>query len=231
MEKRVGRPRTSFERRVFPRLILRPPPTGHDPLGRPLVGPCLIWTGKTSRGYGSVWDPDRGATGGDVRVHRLLYEMFVGPIRYQLDHLCRVKNCASPAHVEDVTGSENLLRRPPRTTPPKRRTKSPRCIRGHEYSDQNTRLERQRNGDFARKCRTCDRDRAREARHARNGGPPRPKTHCPHGHPYDDGNTYISPTGGRFCRTCGRRATRIYRDRKMAENRARQTSQKQVASR
>lgn len=28
------------------------------------------------------------------------------------------------------------------------------------------------------------------------------KTHCPHGHAYDDENTWISGQGGRFCRMC-----------------------------
>jgi hypothetical protein len=30
------------------------------------------------------------------------------------------------------------------------------------------------------------------------------KTHCPYGHPYDEANTYVSPAGGRSCRTCNR---------------------------
>jgi HNH endonuclease len=27
-------------------------------------------------------------------------------------------------------------------------------------------------------------------------------THCPAGHPYDDANTYVAPSGHRFCRAC-----------------------------
>ena len=30
------------------------------------------------------------------------------------------------------------------------------------------------------------------------------KTHCPSGHPYDEANTYMHPTGRRCCRTCAR---------------------------
>jgi len=30
------------------------------------------------------------------------------------------------------------------------------------------------------------------------------KTHCPQGHPYDEQNTYIYPTGARGCRACNR---------------------------
>lgn len=50
----------------------------------------------------------------------------------------------------------------------------------------------------------------------------REKTHCPYGHAYDEVNTYYPPSGGRFCRTCGRRRTREWRDR----NRARAEQEK-----
>lgn len=36
------------------------------------------------------------------------------------------------------------------------------------------------------------------------------KTHCPHGHPYSEENTYLLPRGGRACRTC-RAATKSRR--------------------
>lgn len=32
----------------------------------------------------------------------------------------------------------------------------------------------------------------------------RNKTHCPQGHPYDESNTYIPPSGQRTCRQCRR---------------------------
>lgn len=32
------------------------------------------------------------------------------------------------------------------------------------------------------------------------------KTHCPHGHPYDRENTYLTVAGSRNCRTCRRAA-------------------------
>jgi hypothetical protein len=33
------------------------------------------------------------------------------------------------------------------------------------------------------------------------------KTHCPHGHPYDEENTRMTPHGGRACRACNRAAS------------------------
>lgn len=37
------------------------------------------------------------------------------------------------------------------------------------------------------------------------------KTHCPHGHPYDERNTYVYPSGHRGCRECHRQACREWR--------------------
>ena len=39
------------------------------------------------------------------------------------------------------------------------------------------------------------------------------KTHCPQGHPYDEGNTYVWITGQRYCRACHRDRTRRSRSR------------------
>ena len=40
-----------------------------------------------------------------------------------------------------------------------------------------------------------------------------PKTHCIHGHPFDEENTYRRPTGGRACKTCQRQREAAYRGR------------------
>ena len=40
-------------------------------------------------------------------------------------------------------------------------------------------------------------DKVRNGRH-----PMANRTHCPHGHPYDEINTYTKPNGSRACRTC-----------------------------
>lgn len=39
------------------------------------------------------------------------------------------------------------------------------------------------------------------------------KTHCPKGHPYDESNTYLMPSGGRDCRTCINERSARYRAR------------------
>ena len=70
---------------------------------------CWIWTGaKASNGYGSIGYESRTHS-----THRLAYTLLVGPVPegLQLDHLCRVKSCCNPAHLEPVTNAENQARR------------------------------------------------------------------------------------------------------------------------
>lgn len=71
-------------------------------------GGCWLWTGTRNRGgYGDFRMPE-----GPRRAHRLAYENLVGPIPegLELDHLCRVRNCVNPQHLEPVTRSENARR-------------------------------------------------------------------------------------------------------------------------
>jgi hypothetical protein len=53
-----------------------------------------------------------GREDGEALVHRLVYEELVGPIPagLTLDHLCRVRNCVRPNHLEPVTQAENVRR-------------------------------------------------------------------------------------------------------------------------
>lgn len=50
---------------------------------------------------------------------------------------------------------------------------------------------------------------------ARSGGARvnRQETHCPHGHEYNEKNTYIDRMGKRFCRACRNKSTKAWADR------------------
>lgn len=124
---------------------------------------CWLWTGGnfTRNGYARIWVDNRR-----VMVHRLLYEIAYGPIAdgLVLDHLCRVRRCVNPAHLEEVTSGENVLRGEGASAVNARRT---HCVNGHPFDQANT-YERP-NGNRA--CRTCRREarrrcdaRQREAR-------------------------------------------------------------------
>lgn len=69
---------------------------------------CWHWTGwLTGKGYGQV-----GWQGHRVLIHRLVYELSIGPIPdgAVIDHLCRVRHCVNPHHLEAVTNQANVWR-------------------------------------------------------------------------------------------------------------------------
>ena len=72
------------------------------------TGDCWEWTSsRTRKGYGGF-----RAVSGWASAHRWAYEHLVGPIPpgLQIDHLCRVRHCVNPDHMEPVTNQVNQLR-------------------------------------------------------------------------------------------------------------------------
>lgn len=72
---------------------------------------CWLWLASLrANGYGQVGRGGRGS--GMELAHRAAYNLYVGPIPdgLVLDHLCRVRACVNPAHLEPVTNTENLRR-------------------------------------------------------------------------------------------------------------------------
>ncbi|MGH2685308.1 MAG: HNH endonuclease signature motif containing protein [Actinomycetota bacterium] len=121
---------------------------------------CWLWTGKLNDwGYGYVRTGSR-KTGRKVRrAHRVAYELLVGPIPadFQLDHVCRVRHCVNPAHLEPVTPRVNTRRSAAPTALNARKTL---CINGHPFDAANTRIDPR----GWRCCRQCERDRQAKRR-------------------------------------------------------------------
>jgi len=72
-------------------------------------GGCWIWVAARDNGSGY----GRLTHNGRLQLaHRLAYEAWVGPIPagLEIDHLCRVKGCVKPSHLEPVTHAENTRR-------------------------------------------------------------------------------------------------------------------------
>lgn len=72
------------------------------------VSGCVLWAGAIdSDGYGRVRFRDKTPP-----AHRAAYELAHGPIPdgLQIDHLCRVRSCVNPEHLEAVTTQTNTLR-------------------------------------------------------------------------------------------------------------------------
>ena len=108
---------------------------------------CHLWTASVgTSGYGQFF---YGGT--MVGAHRVAWTLANGPIPEGLviDHLCRVKTCVNPAHMELVTSGENT-----------RRAMRTHCVNGHEFAPENTYTP----SDGKRYCRECRRRRVREYR-------------------------------------------------------------------
>src|SRR3990167_7138031 len=112
---------------------------------------CWLWLGAhTSGGYSEVWWE------GKVKyVHRIVYELLIGPLPPGLlsDHLCRNRGCVNPSHIEFVTNKENINRGNWKGTGRRRF-----CSRGHDLDILANITAR------GRSCRICKNMRAKVGR-------------------------------------------------------------------
>ena len=112
---------------------------------------CWLWKGSTNhRGYGTFKDFKQGRTTG---AHRWAYEIAFGPIPegLEIDHLCFVRACVNPFHLEAVTHKVNIARGLAGPNGPRQRIKA--CRQGHEYDESNTWYDK-----FGKRhCRACNR--------------------------------------------------------------------------
>lgn len=105
---------------------------------------CLLWPFAINKhGYGTV------SQFGQVRyVYIIAYEHAHGPVPTgtELDHLCKVRHCFNPKHLEAVTHAENVKRG---DSGLHHRIKT-HCPNGHPYAGDNLYI-----WNNHRKCRTC----------------------------------------------------------------------------
>lgn len=110
---------------------------------------CWIWlgaSGSTRNGhshYGHITINYK-----NKKVHRVVYEMLVGPIPKgeEIDHLCKATLCCNPDHLQPVPHSTNCQR----GQAGKYQLLKTHCPQGHEYSSENTYWYKNR-----RTCRIC----------------------------------------------------------------------------
>lgn len=107
---------------------------------------CWLWQGAiNSAGYGHLRvDRERRM----LLAHRFSFITHRGPIPpgMVLDHICRVRACVNPWHVEAVTEKTNILRGVSLSAKNARKTT---CPNGHAY-------DRRTGG--GRRCSVCDRE-------------------------------------------------------------------------
>jgi hypothetical protein len=120
---------------------------------------CWEWTASCSgSGYGQYW-------AGRVKwaAHRLAYTEQIGgiPKGQDLDHLCRVRRCVNPRHLEPVGRQENVRRGMLAVARGGEANKT-HCAQGHEFTPANI-YERP---DGRRDCLLCRRIRSAASRKA-----------------------------------------------------------------
>lgn len=109
---------------------------------------CWKWTAKLSHdGYAII-----AVNGKQIGAHRFAYEKWIGPIPegLHLDHLCRVRHCVNPEHLEPVTNIENIRRGG--------NAAKVVCKNGHSLVDSNMFIDSRGN----RQCAICVKRRQRE---------------------------------------------------------------------
>ena len=110
---------------------------------------CWLWTaGVSPLGYGQCSDGPYGERRTQY-AHRVAYELFKGPIPagIGLDHLCRVRSCVNPDHLEPVSQRTNLMRG---RTLAARFAAQTHCVHGHPFDETNTRRTKK-----GRECLAC----------------------------------------------------------------------------
>ena len=115
---------------------------------------CRLWQGKLREdGYARF-----SVSGKKIYVHVFSYKKYKSSYQegLELDHLCRVRHCSNPDHLEPVTKLENYRRGNGGKNLGKLQSSKTHCPQGHEYTKENTLLRKQykRNG-IQRNCKIC----------------------------------------------------------------------------
>lgn len=118
---------------------------------------CWLWAGKLNLdGYGYLYEYSAGKNT-TYGAHRVVFENDRQriPEGLTLDHLCSVRRCINPEHLEVVTQRVNLLRG---NTVAGNNSRKTHCPRGHKLSSNNIKKD---NRGY-RSCRTCHNLRERK---------------------------------------------------------------------
>lgn len=169
---------------------------------------CWLWLAHVAHnGYGKFYVGSRTDNSRKtIPAHRFSYEHFKVkvPHGFQIDHLCRVRNCVNPNHLEHVTPRENILRS---TSFIAVNAKKTHCKRGHAFTSDTT-----WNYKGRRICKVCRFDtqhqkwiefKSNRLIQPKIGREKQPT--CNKGHVWTPGNIFLAGTKKvRTCRICKR---------------------------
>lgn len=132
------------------------------------VEECWIWTAsRTRHGYGQF--SVGGRAGRMESAHSVTWRLLRGeiPDGLELDHLCRVRACCNPWHLEPVSHRVNGQRGVAGDVVKRRAAAITHCPHGHRYDEANTQLRPTLYGGVARLCRACGKVRSQARRDAK----------------------------------------------------------------
>lgn len=173
--------------RFFSKIHIDPTITWNDT-------PCWLWSNYINDGgYACFWNGKS-----TTNAHRIAYQLFVEviPVELQCDHLCRIRHCVNPAHLEAVPPRINGLRG---TGPQAINAKKTHCDNGHEFTPENTYIPPAPYN--WRQCRLCRNERDK-IYYSREQEGRTHITHCRNGHLRTPENTAHEFSGHRRCLDC-----------------------------
>lgn len=115
---------------------------------------CWLWTGLLKRDGYARFDSHRTA-------HRMSFLHWNGqiPEGKEIDHICRMRCCVNPAHLQAITHRENIAK----SRGWEFNTKKTHCPKGHPYSGENLYMfGTNRQCNICRRARSLAFDRARK---------------------------------------------------------------------
>ena len=129
-------------------------------------GDCWLWEAAVNNiGYGRFNVGNRKIKG----AHEVSFFFVYGSVSagLELDHLCRIRHCVNPCHLEAVTHAENVSRG---TSVGAVAGQTNKCIRGHSFNEENTYYVNNPDRAIHRQCRECQRIRRGHQRNTISAG-------------------------------------------------------------
>lgn len=118
---------------------------------------CHLWTGSTSRGYGTIWNGSR-----IISAHRAAWILFVGEIQdgASILHRCDVRSCVNwREHLfmgDHIINMADMASKGRAWNPvAKAKSEQTECIHGHPFDVANTWVSQD---GRRRSCRSCHRE-------------------------------------------------------------------------
>ena len=135
-------------------------------------GDCHIWTaarkGKGNKAYGQIGYTPKGGKTLNLIASRLAFKIAYGMFDERLDvlHRCGNPPCVNPEHLYLGDAKQNAKDMVEMGRFKNQNTQKTHCSKGHEFTEENTKIATRKNGKTYRVCRECRKFWAKRANRA-----------------------------------------------------------------